>query len=111
MANLRRTEAKKQKDEPVSIAPLTSTKYQAETLRSPFTTEEVTTKNKAIASNPLQSYPLSMLRFVGTLFYGTHVSAIMMTPDNKVYQVKQNDIVGDHDGIITNIQCTCIIDL
>lgn len=64
-----------------------------------FIQEEMT-----LAKNPLQATPLNMLKFVGTLMYDNATLAYVMTPDNKVYQVKIGDIIGDHNGRITKIE-------
>ncbi len=54
-------------------------------------------------ANPLQAYPLSVLRFIGTLSRGNIIFAFIMSPDQMVYQVKQGDMIGDRNGKIISI--------
>jgi Tfp pilus assembly protein PilP len=97
------TKAEKQKAlTPVKI-PKPAT-YQASNLRTPFElTESMAVDKNAGAKNPLQAHPITMLRFVGTLSENNTTAAYVMTPDNKVYQIKNNDIIGNHHGTIVGI--------
>lgn len=98
-------EAEKNKKRVSIIAELKPPKgsaYEAIDARSPFHTREVE-KNQAVASNPLLAYPLSVLRFVGTLTQGDVTFAFIMTPDSMVYQVKAGDVIGDHQGKVVEV--------
>lgn len=53
--------------------------------------------------DPLVSFPLNALQFVGTLAQENHVSAYILAPDNMLYTVKIGDAVGDHYGKISKI--------
>src|SRR5258708_6712815 len=44
-------------------------------------------------SNPLESYPVKSLQFVGILTQGNQVSAYIMTPDSMIYLVKVGDVI------------------
>lgn len=55
------------------------------------------------SANPLQSYPLKALQFVGTIDQNGQTHAYIMTPDSMVYEVKEGDIIGDNYGKITKI--------
>ncbi len=71
--------------------------------RSPFTaSDEMFLKNGNV-SNPLQAYPLNMLRFVGTVSANGTTYAYIIAPDSKLYQVKVGDELGDHGGHVANI--------
>lgn len=76
--------------------------YQASNMRSPFE-ETMTTSTIKKGSSPLQSYPLTMLRFVGTVTRSNVVFAFILAPDNMVYEVKQGDIIGDNYGKVISI--------
>jgi type IV pilus assembly protein PilP len=91
-------------------APVT---YEAKDLRSPFESNaQASTGSNANAQNsfahPLQAFPVSMLRFKGTATQGTDVWAFIQTPDNKLYQVKLGDSIGDHYGKITQISSSAL---
>jgi len=59
--------------------------------------------SQGLMRNPLQAYPLKVLRFVGTLTRNNHISAYIMTPDNMVYQANSGDTIGDNDNKIVKI--------
>ncbi|EKD45541.1 MAG: hypothetical protein ACD_69C00244G0004 [uncultured bacterium] len=104
IANLKQTAATKLNKNAALITSSPPIQYRAEILRSPFDPAETAAQKKDKILNPLQSYPLSMLRFVGILVYNGKVFAVVMAPDNKVYQVKKGDIIGDHGGIVASLQ-------
>ena len=76
--------------------------YQAETLREPFADNQMLAA-KVGSTNPLQAYPLNMLKFVGTLSEKDTSTAYVIAPDAKLYQVKVGDNIGNHHGLITTI--------
>lgn len=79
----------------------TPVSYQSARLRSPFeTTQAVTKEGRA---NPLQAYPVTMLRFAGTVSGTNETMAYVLTPDNMVWQVRVGDRIGDHAGKIIAI--------
>ncbi len=51
----------------------------------------------------LEAYPLDNLRMVGTLEQGRGVFALVRTPDNTLYRVRQGNYVGQNFGFITQI--------
>lgn len=72
--------------------------------RTPFGAKGGLTPNKMnVNINPLQAYPLSMLRFVGTVTIGKITTGYVKSPDNMVYQVKVGDLLGDNHGQVKNI--------
>jgi type IV pilus assembly protein PilP len=82
-----------------------SVKYESSTRRSPFEVLEAVPATKGTTStNPLQAYPLDMLRFVGTVTQNDQTIAFVSAPDNKIYQVKAGDILGDSHGEVVSIE-------
>jgi Tfp pilus assembly protein PilP len=59
--------------------------------------------DKGLVTNPLQTYSLKALQFVGTLTQDNRISAYVMTPDNMIYLVKDGDVIGDSYGKILKI--------
>jgi len=62
------------------------------------------TVNKMIS--PLQAYPLSQLKFIGTISQNDELFAYIETPDGKTFSVKKGDFIGDQCGKITKIDPT-----
>ncbi len=91
------------------IPTVTTITYQASSLRSPF--QDIAAEGtKKTYTTPLQAYPLTTLRFTGTVIQpGSASIAYVLTPDNMVYQVKEGDPVGDHDGKVTGIRSDRLI--
>jgi len=81
-----------------------ATTYQASTLRDPFLATNSAAALKGVG--PLQSVPLSMLRFVGTMTESGVTTGYILTPDNMVYEVKLGDKIGEHYGKIIEITPT-----
>lgn len=54
-------------------------------------------------TNPLQAFPLSILRFVGTSMEDNVATAYILTPNNMIFQVRKGDAIGEHYGKIINI--------
>lgn len=90
---------KKPSDEMLRLVPVT---YR-EGSRTPFqvTAAILNAKN---AIQPLNMFSIDTLRFVGTVSQGHKKWAIIITPDNLTYKVKQGDTLGDHYGKITSIE-------
>jgi type IV pilus assembly protein PilP len=51
----------------------------------------------------LEAYPLDNLRMVGTLEQGPGIFALVRTPDNTLYRVRQGNYIGQNFGFITQI--------
>jgi type IV pilus assembly protein PilP len=86
------------------IVPPNPTFYEAGNLPIPFGDFTAAAPESAInAENPLLSYPVNVLRFVGTLSQGNTVSAFVVAPDNVVYQVSLGDAIGPHHGKVMRI--------
>ncbi len=89
----------------LDVKPPIAVIYDGNMRRSPFENGQVVGgAAKAISTNPLQAYSLSMLRLLGTVTENGATFAYITTPDNMVYRVQVGDIIGDHYGKIVNIQ-------
>ena len=51
----------------------------------------------------LENYPLEALKMVGTLQQNNMTHALVKTPDNNLYRVKQGNYMGQNFGIITQV--------
>ena len=81
-----------------------SASYHPDAVRAPFLQSGTLTRGKDGAlANPLLTYPLTMLRFVGTVSQGKTTYAFVATPDNLIYQIKQGDAIGDHEGRVVSV--------
>ncbi len=56
----------------------------------------------------LENYPLEGLKMVGTLQQNKLTFALIKTPDNNLYRVKQGNYMGQNFGIITQVTETDI---
>jgi Tfp pilus assembly protein PilP len=56
-----------------------------------------------ITTNPLQSYPLKNLQFVGILKQNNKISGYVMTPDGMLYLVNEGDVIGEDYGKIVKV--------
>jgi Tfp pilus assembly protein PilP len=84
---------------PAVIAVITPTKNT----RSPFSESSALSTSTDGMTHPLQGYPLTMLAFKGIVVDGAVSTAYIIAPNNKVYPVKIDDIIGDHYGRIKSI--------
>lgn len=87
------------------IKPVT---YQANQTRTPFSINTGLAASTAKALTPLQAFPVTILKFVGTAEEGNDIIAYILTPNNMIYQARKGDIIGEHDGKIINIQPTIL---
>lgn len=94
--------AKKKEVMPELVFPTPAT-FKGDTMRPPFNSSDIYSNNKNMSINPLAAYPVSMLKFTGTLINNSDIYAYIMAPDNKLYQAKVGDIIGIHYGKIVNI--------
>jgi Tfp pilus assembly protein PilP len=54
--------------------------------------------------NPLEAYPLQSYKFLGTLSMEGKIWAYVLTPGNKVFRLKKEDILSDQYGKVINIE-------
>jgi type IV pilus assembly protein PilP len=55
---------------------------------------------------PLEAFPLDNLKMVGTLQQGKQLFALIRTPDNNLFRVRQNNYIGQNFGLIQEIDET-----
>ena len=103
IANLRTEFSQKKLLPTIDAKPPRPITYQAQKLRSPFEDVEKMPASDILNANPLQAYPINMLRFVGTLSQDKDLLGFILTPDNMLYPVRTNDLLGDHQGKIIGI--------
>lgn len=78
--------------------------YSASNIRSPFEiTQSEEVMGKINTAHPLESYPTEILRYKGMAIDQGVTIGYILTPDNKLYEVKIGDIIGTHNGKIINI--------
>lgn len=104
LATLKQTVATKTTKPATAIAVPKPAVYQA-LKRTPFEGTAVITKNSSQKKslNPINAVSLDRLRFIGTISEDTEMMAVIVTPDDKFYQVKRGDTIGDHYGKIEAI--------
>ncbi len=51
----------------------------------------------------LEAFPLEKIRMVGTLQQGRDLTGLVRTEDNRVFQVKRGNYVGQNFGVVTSI--------
>lgn len=88
----------------MNAAPPTPIKYNAGTRRSPFVVLEAAPAKGNTTTNPLQAYPLDMLRFVGTVTQNGKTMAFISAPDNRIYHITVGDVIGDHNSKVVTIE-------
>jgi type IV pilus assembly protein PilP len=77
--------------------------YQFATLRDPFEDTTLSYTEKGMV-NPVNAFPLNMLRYTGVLEINGNISAVILVPDGRVYQRVLGDSVGDRFGKVTKIE-------
>jgi type IV pilus assembly protein PilP len=104
-------------DMPVKVKPLPEVKtylsfdYNADgTLTDPFKSRKAINKSGRLQPNmnrprePLESYPLESLKYVGMLQKSKLTYALLKTPDSGVQQVRLGNYVGQNFGMVTEIK-------
>jgi len=77
-------------------------------LADPFKLRKIAGKggfqpNLSRPKEPLESFPLENLKYVGGLMKGQSAYALIKTPDNTLFQVKVGNYLGTNFGLITAI--------
>ncbi len=99
------------------VKPYKSFEYQAEKLRDPFDSSELSVKltkknrplNSELSPDPgrtaeyLETFPLDTLRMVGTLSQGNALWALIKTPDSTIQRVAEGNYMGQNYGKIVEI--------
>jgi len=55
---------------------------------------------------PLEAFPLDNLKMVGSLQQGKALFALVRTPDNNLFRVRQNNYIGQNFGLIMQVDET-----
>lgn len=106
IAKVEQDTATHKKQTATAVPELKAVRYQKDSSRTPFEDTIVSNSTASTSRNPINMYPLNLLRFLGTVTENNQVKAYIMTPDNKVYQVTIGDTIGDHEGRIVKITTT-----
>lgn len=92
------------------VLPYIPLQYNADgALSDPFKARKAASKTGSLQPNlnrpkePLESYPLESLKYVGSLSKNKLAYALIKTPDNTVQQVKIGNYIGPNFGLITEI--------
>lgn len=92
------------------VKPYMALQYNADGILSdPFKARKAASKSGVLQPNmnrpkePMESYPLESLKYVGMLAKNKLVFALLKTPDNTVQQVKLGNYVGQNFGMVTQI--------
>ncbi|NOT16114.1 MAG: pilus assembly protein PilP [Methylotenera sp.] len=92
------------------VKPYLALQYNADgLLNDPFHPRKAASKSGALQPNlnrpkePMESYPLESLKYVGMLSKNKLTYALLKTPDNNVQQVKIGNFVGQNYGVVTQI--------
>jgi Tfp pilus assembly protein PilP len=86
----------------ITLQPVKAVTYQSTSLRIPFEGAEALHTPKE-ATPSLSTYPLNVLRFVGTIMEDKGTWAVIATPDDHVYRVTLGDKISDNQNVIISI--------
>ena len=102
--------ASKGKIEPIpAIRPYEAFTYNAFDQADPFKPRKIETgkgsrgPDLARRKEALETYPLETLKMVGTLQKGRAIVGLVKANDNRVFQVRQGNYMGQNFGVITAI--------
>lgn len=102
--------AAKGKIDPIpAIRPYQAFTYNAFDQADPFKPRKIETgkgsrgPDTARRKEVLESYPLETLKMVGTLQKGQAIIGLVKASDNRVFQVRQGNYMGQNFGVITAI--------
>jgi type IV pilus assembly protein PilP len=91
------------------IRPYEAFTYNAFTLSDPFKPRKIESAKGALAPNlnrrkeALEAFPLETLSMVGSLQRGKALIGLVKAADNRVFQVRQGNYMGQNFGVITSI--------
>lgn len=76
---------------------------QTDIKRNPFPESSDTSFSITKAASPLEQYPLDTFHLLGTIQQGIKSTAVVSTPDNKIFQVTIGERLGNSQGTIEQI--------
>lgn len=92
------------------VKPYFALQYNADgALTDPFKARKATNSASALQPNlnrpkePMESYPIENIQYVGMLSKSKLTYALLRTPDNSVQQVKVGNYVGQNYGMVAEI--------
>jgi type IV pilus assembly protein PilP len=91
------------------IRPYEAFTYNAFSISDPFKPRKIESAKGALAPNlarrkeALEAFPLETLSMVGTLQRGKATVGLVKAADNRVFQVRQGNYMGQNFGVITAI--------
>jgi type IV pilus assembly protein PilP len=91
------------------IRPYQAFTYNAFDLSDPFKPRKIEKANGARGPDmtrrkeALEAFPMEALKMVGTLQRGKAIIGLVKASDNRVFQVRQGNYVGQNFGVITSI--------
>jgi type IV pilus assembly protein PilP len=92
------------------VKPYLALQYNADSkLTDPFRSRKASNKSGVLQPNmnrpkePMETYPLESIKYVGQLSKVKLTYALLLTPDNGVQQVKVGNYVGQNFGMVTKI--------
>lgn len=92
------------------VKPYLALLYNADgTLSDPFRARKASNKASVLQPNmsrpkePMESYPLESIKYVGQLSKNKLTYALLLTPDNGIQQVKLGNYIGQNFGMVTKI--------
>ncbi len=87
--------------------------YNDQNLRDPFSPSslELTRRGNNTSPRPdaqrprqpLEAFPLSALKLVGSIGSGANIQALIMDPSGVIHRVKRNQYMGQNDGRVSKI--------
>ncbi len=87
--------------------------YNDQNLRDPFSPSslELTRRGSNTSPRPdaqrprqpLEAFPLSALKLVGSIGSGANIQALIMDPSGVIHRVKRNQYMGQNDGRVSKI--------
>ncbi len=77
--------------------------FNGQLAHSPFPQTSDSVNSALLAKPPLERYPIDVLHLLGIVLQGAKTFAVIQTPDLKIFQVQQGDLMGNHFGRITLI--------
>lgn len=78
-------------------------------LKSPFPKNGSLDSAALLAKPPLQRYSLNALRLLGIIQDNGQISAIILTPDGKIYPLVQGDLIGNLQGKVIEMNAHNVV--
>ena len=79
--------------------------YAAAHLRSPFgeATHRARPSVQRKSLPPLEQFPLTAFKLVGTLKHGDHIRGIVLAPNHQLYEVRLGMRIGEQSGKVVRV--------